>query len=357
MPAATLLFLNDKLHAAEPLRSIITATTTGEGSMHNVRDPSYSTWWKATETAGDQYLRCESGASSLGCKATNLSATLTSDGAFWNVKKGDTISGLNIPGGTFVLAIASDSSLTMSANATGTDAVPVLRTFTHTGWIGDDGDTAYVVVMYDARGADQVTMNLRYFPADDFAAATTFVTFTLDKTRPTIDYASFTIPSNSNNLPKRRYELVQKDGGGDRPAGEKTARIFYWGMFGADDFLSLDNQGNKTGPGPGRFGQRLFTGRLLGPGGMAATTQFGYGSQPIVLEVLGASEAMYDLLRNRFQDLDGKGRGLALAYDGLLNGTNKDNLALVRATDDYEVQWNGPDNYDLRIPLETEAYF
>jgi hypothetical protein len=200
-------------------------------------------------------------------------------------------------------------------------------------------------------------MNLRYFPADDFIGASTIVTFTLDKTRPTVDYASFTIPSNSNNLPKRRYELVQKDGGGDRPAGEKTARVFWWGMFGASDFLSLDTQGNKTGPGPGRFGQRLFTGRLLGPGGMPVVNQYGYGSQPIVLEVLGATEATYDTLRNRFQDLDGRGRSMLLQYDGLLNGQNKDNLALVRQTDEYEVQWNGPDNYDLRIPLETEAYF
>lgn len=217
-----------------------------------------------------------------------------------------------------------------------------------TGWLGS---LAYVAIAYDARGADQNEIELRVDVSDNPAGtfATNKATFTLNKTRPTCDYAL--IASTGN---KRYYRLYQLNA--DRGGGTIPAKVYAWTMFRESDVYNVDVTYVQDALAPGSLGLRSKVARLETAGGIGFTNRYGSTDQDFELNFDRATLAWWTALRDKFFGLDNDHRAFFLQMEGL-RGDAKANFAMVRQRGG---QWTSQrpfvDQYDTGIQVASEPF-
>lgn len=224
-----------------------------------------------------------------------------------------------------------------------------------TGWLGAIGETYYICVAYDGRGADQTTLSWRYYPADDGALATTEISFLMDTTRPACGFGSATIRSNAG-APMRRYELCQALG--LRGGGTKTAKVFALTAHNASDVYRVrtDFPGETTAPG--RLALNFRAGLYEPLGGAIWTNRNGVPSQEFDLVFAPAGVTYWKALRDRLYALDNNKRAFFIQFEGLRNThAATPNFFMVRVKG---VNWTSyrpfQDVYRISVTLQTEAF-
>lgn len=225
--------------------------------------------------------------------------------------------------------------------------------FNNTTTLGTAGTTGYCCIAYDARVAEQNTILLQYDSADSsgFAGATTLSTFTLNKARPSCQFASFTIPTPA----KRYYRLLERNA--DRAGGTKTVKIFNWGMFaGAGGFRIGTDYGLDT-TGPGDLDHVSDVQAILTEAQCRFTNRMGFPKQEVELSFRPASLALWEALRDKVYGLDGPRRAFYAQFDGLRNPAQQDFFMVRMVGERATGSRNDRDQYEVTVLLETEVCF
>src|SRR3990172_3346764 len=115
-----------------------------------------------------------------------------------------------------------------------------------TGWLGTASTAVAICIAYDARGADQTTIRVRYDTADNPAGSfgVNFVSFTVNTSQVCCDYVETIVPGTA----KRYYRLVQLNS--ERGGGTKCAKILSWAMYARTGYLiqTADYPGDSLDP-------------------------------------------------------------------------------------------------------------
>lgn len=217
--------------------------------------------------------------------------------------------------------------------------------------VGANGQTAYVVVAYDAKGANQTQLRII---GDDTGAGpwTQRALFTLNTTGPTLDYLSWAVDAT----PDRHFRIEQLNAA--RGGGTKTAKVYYWDVFAAAGVFNLDTKYTpKIGAGTGYLNQVASVGAVTTSGGFLFTNRAAKPRQEVELTVKPAEVTPWKDIRDQLHALNGMHKAFAIQFEGLKNAA-KANFQLVRvAGPRWTSQRPYRDIYDTSVPLMTEAYF
>lgn len=285
MPAETILFLDDRLHAWNVAASIYGVSSTAAGfHAEAVRDVDYLNGWKPNDGSADEYVQVDGGA---------------------------------------------------------------------VDWLGTTGGgTIFLVVAYDARGADQNTVTLTQDTADNPAGAflTLLATLTLNKTGPTCDYVTFSLSSGG----RRYYRLNQIVA--DRGGGTKTATILSWGMYKATGVLNLDTGYSGVWVSPGRSDLEDEVGTVHSPGGFVHSQAAARMRNSFELRIRRARRKLWVDLVDRIHVAGAGSRAVFVQYEGLKNHA-RDDFQMARIPD---MKWTARrplvDDFEISIPFRTEAH-
>jgi hypothetical protein len=220
-----------------------------------------------------------------------------------------------------------------------------------TTWLGNAGATAYAVVAYDSRLADQTTLVLQYGTTDDgaFAAPNDLVTWTISGANAldvNCHYQSFTIPGTA----KRWYRLIQKNA--DRGGLTRTARIFNWAMFSNADVLQPALTQNAS-EGTYNLASLDRTSAIVTAADFPVTNRYARGGARFEIAFRPASDTLWNALRDAFVSNGGMNRPIYIQKTGLRNPALPD-FFMCRATSSERqtsVTYRG--NNDIVMEFQT----
>jgi len=218
------------------------------------------------------------------------------------------------------------------------------------GWLGSVGETAYIAIAYDARGADQTTILVYQDVADSPVGAfvTSRATFTLDTTAPCVDYVSFPVSTGG----RQYYRLTQLNAA--RGGGTKTVPIYAAACFSATEAYVIDTDYPGHEVGPGGMDSVSQVGIMDTAGGLTYANANGRTFQEFDLTFTSANVTLWSALRDALAAQDGPSRCFWAQYAGLRNPAKAD-FQMVRQVG---MRWSAsreyPDEYDTIIRVRSE---
>lgn len=225
-----------------------------------------------------------------------------------------------------------------------------------TTWLGSVGETVYSCIGFDCRHYDGTNIEIRYSPADDFSSATGIATFAIDKTAPGSSWVSFTIPSNSNGLPKRYYQLLQR-GSQRSPGLDRTARVYSWAMFKSAGVFRMGSNYAADTTAPGGLHQFHQVQEITTQKRSRFTNTIARPQQEFDLTFRPASLTLWQDLRDAVYGLDGPKRAFFAQFDGLRNPAQQDFAMVMMVRERVETFHRQADQYDVTITLVTVPTF
>lgn len=226
-----------------------------------------------------------------------------------------------------------------------------------TTWLGAASDTAYVAVLYDARGADQTQFAINVDAADNPAGtfASNKASFTLDKTAIGVQWVSFSISSPA----KQHYRLVQANtsGRGSGTGKTKTAKVYGWLMFDKDTVYAMASAFSADAVGPHEFGVLDRVGLEHTGIGATVSNTFAASGQSFDVSFMPASKTLYETIRDKLMPQGGAAQPNLMQHEGIRNPSQA-NVHLCRLAQD---RWGGHkpflDLHEMSLPFITEAWF
>lgn len=220
-----------------------------------------------------------------------------------------------------------------------------------TSWLGSTGQTAWALVMYDARGADETTINLNVdgsdLPGGTFA--TTKGSASLQNSEVGCAVIQFTISSPA----KRYYRLYQFNS--NRGGGTKCAKILYWANVGESGAVRVTDTGYLTDYlAPYRISQVDRHGLLQTVGGATFSNKWAEGGEVFTVAFDAATKQAWQAFRDLFRKTGGIGRAYFVQFEGLRNAGPSANSFLAQPTSGIrEARVGYPDQYIMEIEMET----
>lgn len=187
--------------------------------------------------------------------------------------------------------------------------------------IGNDGETAYVAIAYDARSNEQDKIWLQYDSADNpaFSSPVSHQAILLDKLGSAVHcrYYSFTIPAISGNPP--RYWRLALDGGERSEAsGDNLPKIYYFEMFDKDDVITLGTStyaADAVGEHELTPFSRVAAARTIT--GAVATNKVAQPGIRFQTQFSPASVTLWEAVRDRLIKFGGQNRAFFVQHEGL----------------------------------------
>lgn len=220
-----------------------------------------------------------------------------------------------------------------------------------TTWLGNGSATAYFAVAYDARGSNQTIFRLQTGTTDDgaFAAPNDATTHTLNTSKVTCWYTSFSIPSTA----KRWYRLLQK--GTDRSGGNVTAKILGWSLFQAGDITSFvrDFPGHSESAYP--LNSVIRASRMQRAGAGITANKFAAPGYDFTISVHPANDTLFTTIRDQFDAIGGWQRAIYVLKTGIPNAALAD-FFMCRLAQDWSSSRKYLNQSDMLIPMTTEPW-
>lgn len=225
------------------------------------------------------------------------------------------------------------------------------------GWIGSAGQTAFSVIAYDNRGADQDSINLNTDNADSasMSAQATQATWTVStfKAGITMEWKSWTIQTPA----KRYYRLLQPGGARSEAAGTITTKILCWSMFNADGVLRLGMDYPAEGEAPYTIVTQFKNGTATTAGGLRLYNKYAEPGHRFTISFQPARDTLWSTVwRDRLITYGGGTRAFFVQKEGLRNEAQS-NFFLCRLTGS-EVVASRPlqDQYTIETEWVTEPW-
>lgn len=225
------------------------------------------------------------------------------------------------------------------------------------GWIGSATETAYAVVAYDNRGADQDTIKLITDSGDSAGfggTPTTLATWTVStfKTELTMEWKSYTIQTSG----RRYYRLIQYGNERTESAGSVTSKIYCWSMFNADGVLRLPVNYPSDGEAPYSIRTQFKYGEAKTAGGLRLFNKYSAPGQSFNVSFQPASLVLWEYMRDSLKAYGGGARAFFVQKDGLSN-LAQSNFFLCRLTNlEITASVSYQNNYNVDTQWETEPW-
>lgn len=227
-----------------------------------------------------------------------------------------------------------------------------------TTWLGTS--IFYVVVMYDNRGCDQVSIRLRQDVSDNPAGAfaTTKATMTLKPAPGTDTYddrpgmVSATIVSNSQ---KRYYRLAID--AADRSGLTKVPTIYGWGMYRVTiDATSVEGDYSDVQVAEETFSMRSSQGEFRTASGLVYNNRNLGPVQDFNIRFHPAYATQYVMFRDMLFNLGINKTPFPILFEGLVppvGATPPDNIVLATVKDGtWDAERYYQDHYDTEVQFE-----
>jgi hypothetical protein len=218
-----------------------------------------------------------------------------------------------------------------------------------TNWLGTGA--FYVVISYDARGSDQISLTFKEDTADSNTGtfATSKGVYTLDKT-----YANHESLFCAVNNSKRYYRIYASNSA--RGGGSVLPKIYSVSIYTLSDILDLPTTYSTDAVVPADMTSVSQVGVMNGVA-TKHTNKNGGEYQEFNLNLDRATSALWTAIRDTFWLQDGPNRAFYLQYNGLKNFAQAD-FSMVRLRDVKRGSFQAfPGLYDTVLPLETERAF
>lgn len=226
-----------------------------------------------------------------------------------------------------------------------------------TGWLGSAGQTAFSVIAYDNRGADQDTIKLQYGATDDgaYASPTTVATWTISsfKSEITMEWKTFAIPGTA----KRYYRIIQFGNERTEATGSITPKILSWSMFNADGVLRLGVDYPGEGEAPYAIRSEFKSVEARTAGGLRLFNKYAQPGQRFGISFQPGRDTFWaTALRDRLVDNGAGTRAFFVQKEGLRNSALS-NFFLCRLVN-LEMVATRPyfDQYMIDTEWETEPW-
>lgn len=217
------------------------------------------------------------------------------------------------------------------------------------GWLGTTGGaTIYCAIAYDARDSDISGISLVRETSEGSGVWTsTAIIFTLNKTAPTCDLGTFPLSSGG----RTKYRLYQTGG------SAAMAKIHAWSFFTAFVTVKPDPGASRNAFTPHPSNWAANAGLVYSPGGFPFTGRTAAMQQDFHLNSRRIqTKAVWAALVDAVRDAGATARNFYLQFDGIKNVAKAD-FAMVRLAG---ARWSagrpGMDNFDVTIPMLTEAH-
>jgi hypothetical protein len=225
-----------------------------------------------------------------------------------------------------------------------------------TTWLGAASATAYAVVAYDNRGADQDTILLQYDTADNpaFSSPSTALTWTIsgNKAEVTMEWKSFSIPSTA----KRYYRIIQPGNARTETTGSITAKILAWSMFKATDVIVLATGFPQDAEGAYSIKTQYRVGESATAGGLRLFNKYAQPGQRFTIAFSPASRTLWQTIRDGLKSNGAGVRAMYIQKDGLDNQAQQ-NFFMCRLTNpEYAASLQYRDNFQVEMEWETEPW-
>lgn len=212
-------------------------------------------------------------------------------------------------------------------------------------FLGAVSATAYVAIAYDARGADQTTIQLR--GSNDGSDGTLISSaFTLVTDRVAVAWFSFTIGTQY-----RYYRLKQPVA--DRGGNTKTAIVNYWGLFKPTGIIYPATGYTTDSEAQYEINQSNRVGIAKTCGGLSLGNKWAESGQEFTVRFDPATDALFSAIQTL---VPGPERAIFMQKSGIVNSGTAESF-LCRATNVYVMgskQFVG--QTQVQMSFETEVW-